>query len=145
MRVDQMCSYFCQNTVLSNDLKQFSFQQINPIISYLFLSFIDHQVENIIGIYIHVKIYLILLDVNKNEMKTTLSLFLPFTSCTSNIKKGCGRGRLAGEALVASSSIIPYEANKRKLQACFVTRPPWGNSLLTALERIKGIFEVTSV
>ena len=143
MPVDQMCRYFCQNTVLLSDPKQFSFQPINPIISYLFLSFIDHQGENIIGIYIHVKIYLIMLDIKKNEMKTTLALFLPFTSSTSNIKKGVASG--CGGALLASSSVSLYKPNERKLQACFVARPPWGNSLLTALERIKGIFEVTSV
>ena len=83
-----MCRYFCQNTVLPNDPKQFSFQPINPVISYLLLSFIDHQGENIIGIYTHVKIYLILLDTKKSEMKTTVALFLPLTSSTSNVKRG---------------------------------------------------------
>lgn len=78
------------------------------------------------------------LDTKKGEMKTTLALFLPFTSPTSNIKKG-------GGASIASSPIIPYKPNKRKLQTCFVARPPWRNSLLIELERIKGIFEFTSV
>lgn len=71
-------------------------------------------------------------------MKTILASFLPFTSSTPNRKKGRG-------ASIANSPITAYKPNKRKLQTCFVARPPWGNSLLTELERIKRIFELTSV